>query len=149
LADDAKWAEARWRSPRRQAMTPPEEIRAAVERLEALAKIMDSALAIPGTNIRFGLDAVIGLVPGVGDLIAGAISTYLIWEAKRLGASRWLVMRMLANTTIDTVIGSIPIVGDAFDVLFRANRMNMALLRAHLERTGALKPVIEGVARRV
>ena len=146
---DVRWRDERWRSPRVERMAPHEETRAAVERLEALATLMDSAIVIPGTNVRFGLDAIIGLVPGIGDLVSGAISSYLIWEARRLGASRWLVWRMMANTAIDTAIGVIPVAGDAFDVMFRANRKNMALLRAHLEKTGALKPVIEGTARRM
>ncbi|NJO22231.1 MAG: DUF4112 domain-containing protein [Sphingomonadales bacterium] len=66
---------------------------------------MDSAVAIPGTNIRLGLDALIGLVPVVGDLISNVISTYIVWEARRLGVSRLTVARLLANTAVDTVIG--------------------------------------------
>jgi len=105
-------------------------------RLEALAKLMDGAFVIPGTTIRFGLDGIIGLVPVAGDMIAGLVSTYLIWEAKRLGAPRWLISRMLVNAFLDTTIGAVPVVGDAFDVLFRANMKNMTLLRRHLEKKG-------------
>jgi len=105
-------------------------------RLEALAKLMDGAFVIPGTTIRFGLDGIIGLIPVAGDLLAGLVSTYLIWEAKQLGAPRWLIARMLANTLLDTAVGSVPVLGDAFDVLFRANMKNMALLRRYLERKG-------------
>jgi hypothetical protein len=122
-------------------------------RLEALAKLMDGAFTIPGTNIRMGLDGIIGLVPVAGDLVAGLISSYMIWEARQLGASRWVIARMTANTLLDTTIGAIPIAGDAFDVLFRANMKNMALLRRHLERRGVAKPasgpVIEGEAIRL
>jgi Domain of unknown function (DUF4112) len=124
-----------------------------LERLEALAKLMDSAFLVPGTNIRMGLDAIIGLVPVVGDLVSGAISSYLIWEARRLGASRWVIGRMAANTLIDTTFGVIPIVGDAFDVLFRSNMKNLALLRRHLTKKGLAGPtsgpVIDGEAVRL
>jgi hypothetical protein len=124
-----------------------------LERLEALAKLLDSSFFVPGTNIRMGLDGVIGLVPVVGDLISGAISSYLIWEARRLGASRWVIGRMAANTLIDTTIGAIPIVGDAFDIVFRTNVKNLALLRKHLARKGLIAPgsgtVIDGQAVRV
>ena len=122
-------------------------------RLEALALLMDGAFVLPGTTIRFGLDGIIGLVPVAGDMIAGLVSTYLIWEARQLGAPTWLIVRMLANAFLDTTIGSIPVVGDAFDVLFRANMKNMALLRRHLEKKGYSRPargtVIEGDAVRV
>ena len=97
-------------------------------RLEALAKLMDGAFVIPGTNIRMGLDGIIGLVPIAGDLVSGLISSYLIWEARQLGASRWVIGRMMANTLIDTTIGAIPVLGDAFDIVFRTNLRNMALL---------------------
>ena len=124
-----------------------------LERLEALAKLMDSSFFVPGTNIRMGLDGIIGLVPVVGDLVSGAISSYLIWEARRLGASRWVIGRMAANTLIDTTIGAIPVLGDAFDVMFRTNVKNLALLRKHLARKGLIAPgsgtVIEGQAVRV
>lgn len=116
-------------------------------RLDALARLMDSAFVIPGTSIRMGLDGLIGLVPVAGDLIAGVVSSYLIWEARRLGASRWVIGRMMANTALDTLVGAVPVVGDAFDILFRANLKNMALLRRHLEKRGmsrAAGPVIEG-----
>ena len=103
-------------------------------RLEALARLMDGAFVIPGTNIRMGLDGLIGLVPVLGDVAAGLVSTYLIWEARRFGAPGWLIARMLANTMLDTTIGAIPVVGDAFDILFRANMKNMALLRRHFEK---------------
>lgn len=95
---------------------------------------MDSAVAIPGTNVRLGLDALVGLVPVVGDLVTTAISSYILYEARRLGASKFTLARMAANIAIDGVVGAIPIAGDVFDVAFRANRRNMALLRDHLQR---------------
>jgi uncharacterized membrane protein len=124
----------------------------ALRRLDALAKLMDTAFVLPGTDVRFGLDGVIGLVPGIGDLVSGLISSYLIWEARRLGVSKWILGRMMANTLIDTTIGAIPLAGDLFDVMFKANIKNMALLRRHLERKGATRApptIIEGDFRRV
>jgi hypothetical protein len=123
-----------------------------VARLEALGRLMDGAFVLPGTNIRLGLDAIIGLVPVAGDVISGLVSSYLIWEARQLGASRWLIARMMGNTLLDTTIGAIPLVGDAFDLLFRANMKNMALLRRHMEKRGLGRtagPIIEGEAVRI
>ncbi len=124
---------------------------AALARVEALAKLMDSAFAIPGSNIRIGLDAVIGIVPVIGDLISQAISSYIIWEARRLGVSRWTMGRMIANSAVDTVVGVVPFIGDLFDIGFRANMKNLALLKAHLARNGYVAggQVIEGTAERV
>jgi hypothetical protein len=127
----------------------PEE---SVARLEAVGRLMDGAFVLPGTNIRLGLDAIIGLVPVAGDVISGLVSSYLIWEARQLGAPRWLIARMMANTFLDTTLGVIPLVGDAFDLMFRANMKNMALLRRHMEKRGLTRTtghVIEGEAVRV
>jgi uncharacterized protein DUF4112 len=127
----------------------PEE---SVARIEALAKLMDGAFVVPGTNIRLGLDAIIGLVPVAGDLIGGLISSYLIWEARRLGAPKWLIARMVTNVLLDTAVGAVPVLGDAFDVMFRANMKNMALLRKHMAKRGLVSPagpIIEGEAVRV
>jgi hypothetical protein len=122
-------------------------------RLDALAKLFDSAFVIPGTNIRMGLDGIIGLVPIAGDLISALMSSYLIWEARQLGASRWVIGRMMTNTLIDTTIGAIPLLGDAFDIAFRTNMRNLALLRKHLARKGMVGQgsgrVIEGEAVRL
>jgi len=123
-----------------------------VARLEALAKLMDGAFVLPGTNVRMGLDGIIGLIPVAGDVISAVISGYLIWEARQLGAPKWLIARMMANTLVDTAIGAVPVVGDAFDMMFRANMKNMALLRRHMEKRGftrAAGPIIEGEAVRV
>ena len=102
------------------------------ERLDRLSKLLDTAILIPGTNIRFGVDALIGLVPVVGDVISTAISAWLINEARQLGVSRFALARMIGNLAIDGTVGAIPLVGDVFDVAFRANRRNMAILREQL-----------------
>ena len=112
--------------------------RARIERLEWLSRLLDTAILIPGTGIRFGADAVIGLVPGIGDAVTAALSAWIVYEAHRLGAPRHLIARMIANIAVDGLLGAVPLAGDAFDVLFRANRRNMRLLREHLEREGSL-----------
>jgi uncharacterized iron-regulated membrane protein len=108
-----------------------------VARLDALAKLMDSAIAVPGTRLRIGLDSVIGLVPGIGDIASALISSYIIWEARQLGVPRWKIARMVANTALDTTVGAIPVVGDVLDVFYKSNRRNLKILRDHLDREGA------------
>jgi hypothetical protein len=103
-----------------------------IARLDALASLLDTAFIVPGTNIRFGIDALIGLVPGIGDAITTLMSLYIVREARALGAPRHLVARMLLNVALDGVVGAVPLLGDAFDVMWRANRRNMALLQRHL-----------------
>jgi hypothetical protein len=110
--------------------------RAAIDRLDMLATLFDTAMLIPGTNIRFGLEALLRLWPGVGDAAASALSLYLLYEASRLGVPRLLLARMLMNVVIEGTVGAIPLAGDAFDVFFRANRRNVALLREHFARSG-------------
>jgi hypothetical protein len=95
---------------------------------------MDSAFVIPGTQIRFGLDVLIGLIPGIGDAITTLIGLYVIREARELGAPKLLVARMLGNVAIDGIVGAVPLLGDVFDVAWRANRKNLKLLRDHLAR---------------
>ncbi|MEL6373586.1 MAG: DUF4112 domain-containing protein [Pseudomonadota bacterium] len=113
------------------------ETAATLARVETLTNVMDRIVTIPGTSITLGLDALIGLIPVVGDAIGQAVSTYIIWEAHRIGAPTWLKMRMGGNMLIDGFVGMIPFAGDAFDVAFRANVRNLHLLKAHLEKHGA------------
>jgi hypothetical protein len=103
-------------------------------RLEAVAKLLDVAFILPGTNIRYGIDGLIGLIPVVGDIIATALSLWLVREARALGAPWYVTARMLGNVAIQGVIGTVPVAGDAFDVLFRANMRNARLLRRWLDR---------------
>ncbi|MFA5951363.1 MAG: DUF4112 domain-containing protein [Hyphomicrobium sp.] len=131
------------------------EIEAAVARVELVSRVMDSMFEIPGTNVRIGLDAIIGLVPVLGDIISQTISSYIIWEARQLGVSRFTMARMIGNSAIDFVIGIVPFAGDAFDIAFRANMKNLALLKAHLAKHGHVSrrpekgPVIDAASRRV
>src|SRR5215470_17352275 len=106
---------------------------ARIARIDALATLLDTALVIPGTGIRFGLDGLIGLFPVVGDIVTTALSLFIVHEAYQLGAPGHVIMRMLGNVALDGVFGAVPLVGDAFDVLWRANRRNVRLLREWLE----------------
>jgi hypothetical protein len=112
------------------------ERRAALDRLDVLATAFDTAFIVPGTNVRFGVESLLRLVPGVGDVIASALSCYLLYEASRLGVPRLLIARMAANVALEGLVGAVPVAGDAFDIFFRANRRNVALLRRHFARTG-------------
>ncbi len=113
-----------------------ETVPAALARLDTLARVMDSAITIPGSRVTIGFDAALGLFPVIGDIISSSIGAYIIWEAKQLGAPRFLLARMATNTTIDTVLGSVPLLGDVFDVFYKSNRKNVALLKAHIEKHG-------------
>jgi hypothetical protein len=108
---------------------------AALVRLKALEQLLDRQFSIAG--VQFGIDSIIGLVPVVGDLIAGAMGLYVISEARRLGVSRWTMARMYTNWGIDVTVGAIPIVGDMFDLAFKSNTKNVKLLIAELERREA------------
>jgi Domain of unknown function (DUF4112) len=103
-------------------------------RLDAMAKLLDVAFILPGTNIRYGIDGIIGLIPVVGDVIATALSLWLVGEARALGAPWHITARMLGNVAIQGVVGAVPVAGDAFDVLFRANMRNARMLRRWLDR---------------
>jgi len=103
-------------------------------RLDALAKLLDVAFILPGTNIRYGLDGLIGLIPVIGDLITTAISLWLVREARALGAPWHLTARMLANVALDGVVGMVPLAGDAFDVMFRANVRNVRMLKRWMDK---------------
>ncbi len=115
-----------------QASVSEEEREKIVSRLRTIAHLFDDAVALPGTNIKLGWDAVLGLIPIVGDTATTAVSAYFLWEAYRLGASRWTLVRMVWNVLIDFVVGLVPLVGDIADVTFRANRRNMKLLEKEL-----------------
>jgi len=103
-------------------------------RLDALAKLLDVAFILPGTNIRYGIDGLIGLIPVVGDIIVTALSLWLVREARALGAPWHVTARMLTNVAIQGVVGTVPVAGDAFDVLFRANVRNVRLLRGWIDK---------------
>ncbi len=105
----------------------------ALARLDALSRLFDVAFLIPGTNVRFGIEALLRLVPGIGDVAASALSCYLLYEAHRLGVPPRIFLRMLINVAIEGLVGTVPLAGDAFDVAFRANRRNVRILRDYFD----------------
>jgi hypothetical protein len=121
--------------------TDPNSVR---QRVEALEKLLERSFVIPGTKIPFGLDSVVGLVPVIGDLITAAMGVYMVWEARNLGMSKWQLMRMSANIGIDTALGAIPLVGDAFDFIWRSNSKNLRVIRKHLDKHHPGTRIIEG-----
>ena len=101
--------------------------------MDFLARLMDSQFRVPGTNFRFGLDAVIGLIPGAGDLSTFAISSYMLVVMAKNGASGYVLARMVVNVLIDAIFGMIPIIGDLFDIGFKANMRNMRLMHEYYQ----------------
>lgn len=127
------------------ATTPTEtprraELDAELDRLDRLARRMDRAFRLPFTQIRFGWDALLGLVPGVGDTAALAPSVYILARAHKLGAPGWLLLRMATNLGVDWAVGLIPLIGDLLDVGIKANTRNVHLLRAHMQKAAPEGP---------
>jgi hypothetical protein len=113
---------------------------AARQRIEGMERLLERGFTIPGINRAVGLDAIVGLVPVVGDVVAAAMGAYLIWEARNLGLPKWKLYRMAGNVAFDTAVGAIPVVGDAFDLVFRSNTRNLRMIRRHLDKH---HPIIE------
>jgi hypothetical protein len=113
-------------------------------RVEALERVLERAITVPGINRQVGLDAIVGLVPVAGDLVAAAMGMYLVWEARNLGMSKWQLARMTANVGFDTLVGAIPVAGDLFDFLFRSNSRNLKIIRKHLDKHHPHTRAIEG-----
>ncbi len=97
--------------------------------LRKLTRLMDYSMVLPGTNIRFGLDPILGLIPGAGDTASLLISVYIILQARRLGISSSVMTRMVSNVVLDSLVGAIPVLGDIFDFAYKANRRNLKLLK--------------------
>jgi hypothetical protein len=117
---------------------------APAEDVETLARWMDTAFRIPGLNLRFGWDSILGLFPGFGDVATSLASIYILQSAQRQGVSRVTLARMTLNVLVDVLLGSIPFVGDAFDLFWKSNHRNVDLMRRHL----AMTPVQERRARK-
>jgi hypothetical protein len=115
------------------ALSQPQYNKPALRQLEGLARLMDSRFRIPGTNFRFGLDGIIGLIPGVGDLSTFAVSGYMLWVMAQNGASGLVMARMILNVLIDGIVGAVPLVGDLFDMGFKANMRNLRLMQEHYQ----------------
>jgi Domain of unknown function (DUF4112) len=104
-----------------------------LKRMRQISQLLDGAIAIPGTKQRIGLDPILGLIPGGGDTVSAALSGYIIVEAARMGLPREALIKMVMNLAIDTVAGSVPIVGDIFDVVSKANLRNMQIVESHAQ----------------
>ncbi|WP_107671334.1 DUF4112 domain-containing protein [Cyanothece sp. BG0011] len=112
-----------------------------VTRLHRISHILDKAIPIPGTKWTIGLDPILGLIPGGGDIVAGVLSAYIIIESARMGLKRKVIGQMVANVLLDSLAGSVPILGDVFDVTWKANVRNIELLEHHLNYTPETKKV--------
>jgi hypothetical protein len=115
-------------------LTMPPSARARLVRLQRLAWLIDGAFHLPGTKFRFGLNSLVGLVPVGGDAVLGAISLYIIYEAHQLGLPRHKLARMLGNVALEVAGGSVPVLGDLFDMALKANLRNLAIIEAHVSR---------------
>ncbi len=114
------------------------------KRIETMEHLLERSFKIPGINYPVGLDSVVGLIPVIGDFVTAAMGAYIIWEAKNLGMPKWKLWRMAGNVAFDSVIGAVPLAGDAFDLLFRSNTRNLRIVRKHLDKHHPETRVIEG-----
>lgn len=121
--------------------THPEAVR---QRIEAMEKVMERSITLPVLNRSIGLDAIIGLVPVAGDVMAAAMGGYIIWEARNLGMPKWQLARMAANVAFDTAVGAIPVAGDVLDFVFRSNSRNLRIIKKHLDKHHPAARVIDG-----
>jgi hypothetical protein len=117
----------------------PSPLDADISRFRQLARLLDAAVRVPGTNIRFGLDAVLGLIPGAGDIAGGLLSTFIILQAAKLGAPQSVLVRMVMNVAVDSIVGAVPILGDLFDIGWKSNTRNAELLERYVERPQATR----------
>jgi len=118
------------------------------QRVEAMEALLERGFTMPVINRPFGLDFILGLVPIIGDIIAAAMGTWLVWEARNLGMSGWKVTRMFANIGLDLAVGAVPFIGDAADFVFRSNTRNLRIIKKHLDKHHPETMVIEGQVRR-
>ncbi|WP_238474037.1 DUF4112 domain-containing protein [Altericroceibacterium spongiae] len=119
----------------------PASIRQRIQMMEAL---LERAFTVPGIKRGVGLDAVIGLIPVVGDVITAAMGAYIIWEARNLGIPKWKLWRMAGNIAFDSAIGAIPVAGDLFDFVYRSNSRNLKIIKKHLDKHHPAAQVIDG-----
>ena len=124
--------------------TDPQSVRARVEAMEGMLERM---FVIPGLNRPVGLDVILDLVPGIGDIAGAALGSYMVWEARNLGMSKWQMARMAANVGFDFLLGLIPWVGAIPDFFFRSNTRNLRIIKRHLDKHHAGTATIEGAAR--
>lgn len=126
------------RKPENTLVTPQrddiDDSRVKAGRLERLAWILDSAIRIPGTNYRIGVDGVLGLIPGFGDLVGALLSSYILASASQIGVPLVVLIRMALNIALESIVGAIPILGDIFDFVWKANQRNVKLLNYYLQK---------------
>ena len=120
--------------------TDPHSIR---QRVEAMEKLLERSFVIPGINSPVGLDAVVGLVPVIGDFVTAAMGAYIVWEGRNLGMPKWKLARMAGNVLFDSAVGAVPVAGDLFDFMFRSNTRNLRIIRRHLDKHHPATRVIE------
>ena len=113
-------------------------------RVETMERLLERSFVVPVINKPVGLDFIIGLIPGIGDLMTTAMGGYLVWEARNLGMSRFQMIRMIGNVGVDTLIGAVPLVGDAADFFFRSNSRNLRIIKKHLDKHHPATRVIDG-----
>jgi hypothetical protein len=113
---------------------PPDDLLGDLHRLKRLSNLLDSRYRVPGTTWRFGLDGIVGLIPGIGDTASALVSLYIVAEAWRLGVRKRTIARMLGNVALDSLIGAVPVAGDLFDFIWKSNAKNLRLAERDLER---------------
>lgn len=126
-----------------QVGTDPQSVR---ERTEAMERLLEGLFVIPVVNRRIGLDVILDLVPGIGDIAGAALGAYIVWEAKNLGMSRWQIARMAGNVGIDFLLGLIPWLGAIPDFFFRSNTYNLRMIRRHLDNHHPAGAILEATA---
>ena len=126
--------------------TDPQSVR---QRVEAMEKVLERLVVIPGINKPVGLDVILDVVPVVGDIAAAALGAYIVWEAKNLGMSKWQISRMAGNVGVDWLLGLIPFVGAIPDFFFRSNTRNLKIIKRHLDKHHPGTRTIEAEARAV
>ncbi len=123
--------------------TDPVAIR---RRIEILEQLLERSFVVPIINRPVGLDFIVGLIPGIGDLVTTAMGGYLVWEARNLGMSKFQMIRMIGNVGLDTVMGAVPLVGDAVDFFFQSNSRNLRIIKKHLDKHHPATRIIDGQA---
>lgn len=121
--------------------TDPHSVR---QRLEMMEKVLERSLVVPVINRPVGLDAIVGLVPMLGDIVGAVLGAYMVWEARNLNMPKWQLWRMAGNVAMDTAMGAVPLAGDVFDFMFRSNSRNLRIIKRHLDKHHPASRVIDG-----
>lgn len=121
--------------------TDPQSVR---RRVEALERVLEGMVTLPGLRRKIGLDAIVGLIPVAGDILTASMGLYLVWEARNIGLPRWQIWRMVGHVGIDSVIGAVPVAGDLLDMVYRSNTRNLKIIRNHLDRHHPGTRVVQG-----